>query len=163
MGSRTLFVAGPQDMKELNAFIRSLGMYMVSPGPDFKYSDDETVLGRCYVSPIPAGKLKVSGPKYIWYSEVLDPIIPLMRSVYNPPYIRPGDLYWNNDVRELAVQTKPTFQAISRWIRKNWPKPEGDDWHFGPEARRLVFEEGVIATSLVPGVTLTKVPVRSDE
>ena len=85
------------------------------------------------------------------------------RSVYRPPYITPGDIYWNNDVPNLATQTKSTFQKIARWVRKNWPKPENYDFHYGPEAMRLVFDEGIVATSMVPGVELIRVPVHSDD
>lgn len=159
MGSRIPFVAGPKDMKELNAFVRSLGMQLIPPGPDIEYSDDETLLGRCYISSLPEDKLESWGHKTRWYQETRNPIISFTRSVYNHPYIRPGDIYWNNDVPIIAAQTKFTFQKIARWIRKNWPKPEGDDWHFGPEAKHLVFEMGVEATSMVPGVELHRVSI----
>ncbi len=162
MGSRILFVAGPQDMKELNAFVRSLGMYLVPPGPNIEYSDDETVLGRCYISPVPKEQLQAWGHKTLWFQETLDPILSFNRSVYRPPYIRPGDIYWNNDNRDNAAKTKDTFRKISKWVRKNWSKPEGDDWHFGPEARHLVFEKGIEATSMVPGVTFNGVSVVPD-
>ena len=155
MGSRILFVAGPEDQKVLTDFIRTLGMYFVPPQADQEYTDDPSILGGCWISPVPAEKLHPwgrAGEPQVKYLDVLDPILRFTRSVYRPPYLRPGDIYWNNDVPALAAQTKPTFQKIARWVRKNWPKPEGDDWHFGPEARRLVFEEGVKATSLVPGV-----------
>jgi hypothetical protein len=162
MGSRILFVAGPQDMKVLNAFIRSLGMYLVPPGPEIEYSDDEAVLGRCYISPTPEAELSTTRRPPARYADVIDPLIAFTRSVYRPPYIRPGDIYWNNDVPALATQTKATFQKIARWVRQNWPKPEGDEWHFGPEAKHLVFEEGIEATSMVPGVTFNGVSVVSD-
>ena len=159
MGSRILFYAGPQDMKALNSFVRSLGVYLVPPSPEIEYSDDETVLGRCYISPVPKEKLRTWGHNTAWYQDALDPILSFERSVYQPPYIRPGNVYWNNDVRTLALQTKPTFQKIARWVRKNWPKPEGNDWHYGPEASHLVFEKGVKATSMVPGVTFNGMSV----
>lgn len=159
MGSRILFYAGPQDMKQLNAFVRSLGMYLVPPSPEVEYSDDETVLGRCYISPVPKEELHTWGHKTPWHQDALDPIISFERSVYQPPYIKPGDIYWSSDVKAFAGQTKPIFQKIARWVRENWPKPEGNDWYFGPEARRLVFEEGIEATSMVPGVTFNGVSV----
>jgi len=162
MGSRILFIAGPQDMKELNAFVRSLGLHLVPPGPEVEYSDDETVLGRCYISPMPAAELRVTRKSPHRYADVLDPIISFTRSIYLAPFIRPGDIYWNNDVPALAVQTKPSFQKIARWIRQNWPKPEGDDWHFGPEEKHLVFEEGIEATSMLPGVGLNNLSVASE-
>jgi hypothetical protein len=146
-------------MKELNAFVRSLGMYLVPPSPEVEYSDDETVLGGCYISPVPAEELHTTSKLPARYADVLDPIISFTRSVYRSSYIRPGDIYWNNDVPALAVQTKPIFQKIARWVRRNWPKPEGDDWHFGPEARHLVFEKGVEATSMVPGVKFNQISV----
>jgi hypothetical protein len=152
MGSRILFVAGPEDQKELTDFIRDLGMYLVPPQADQEYTDDPRILRGCWISPVPASELHTTRKPAGCYADFLDPILSFTRSVYSPPYLAPGDIYWNNDVPALATQTKPTFQKIARWVRKNWPKPEGDDWHFGPEARRLVFEEGVKATSLVPGV-----------
>jgi hypothetical protein len=162
MGSRILFVAGPEDQMVLTDFIRGLGMHLIPPQADQVYSDDPSILGGCWISPVPAQELhpwgRVGEPQ-VKYLDVLDPILSFTRSVYKPPYLRPGDIYWNNDVPALAAQTKSTFQKIARWVRKNWPKPDGDDWHFGPQARRLVFEEGVKATSMVPSVTLNWIPV----
>jgi len=162
MGSQILFAAGPQDMKELNAFIHSLGMHLVPPGPNVEYSDDETVLGGCFISPVRQDKLHTWGHKNIWYYDTLDPIIHFERSVYRPPYLKPGNIYWNND-KEMAVQTKPVFQKIVRWIRKNWPKPKGFVLYAGPQALKLVDQENAIITSLVPGVELIRVPVHSNE
>ncbi len=159
MGSYVLFYAGPQDLKDLNAFIRSLGLTLVPPGPEILYSEDETVLGTCYISLVPQDTLRSWGPITRWYSDAADPIISFIRSVREDQYISPGDIYWNSDVAVLARQTKPYFQTISRWIRSNWPKPEGRDYHYGPEASQLIFEEGLIATSLVPGVQLHTVQV----
>lgn len=162
MGSRILFVAGPEDQKALTDFIRGLGMHLIPPQADQQYSDDPTVLGGCWISLVPAEELHPwgkAGEPQVKYLDVIDPILSFTRSVYKPPYLRPGDIYWNNDVPALAAQTKSTFQSIARWVRKNWRKPEGDDWHFGPEAMRLVFEEGVKATHLLPDVALNRVPV----
>ncbi len=162
MGSHILFYAGPKDMKNLNAFVRSLDLYLIPPGPDVYYSDDETVLGSCFISPVQKEELRIWGEKIAWYQDSLDPIISFVRSVYQPPYLRSGDIYWNNDNRTLAAQTRPVFQKIGRWVRNNWTKPEGHDWHFGPEAMHLVFENGVKATSMVPGVEFNRVSLVAD-
>lgn len=163
MGSRILFVAGPDDIQALNDYIRSLGLHLVSRSTERSYSDNPLELAGCFISPVPADQLHTD-PRYpTRRSEAIDPLIPYLRSRLTPPYLTPGDIFWNNDVKRLAIQTKPTFQKLARWIRKNWPKPEGDDYHFGPQAMKLVFEDGVIATSLVPGVQVFQVPVYSDE
>lgn len=162
MGSRILFVAGPSDLEVLTNFIRSLGLHLVPLQSDQKYTDDSRILTGCFISPVPAHELQTWGNPSVRYSDVLDPILRFTRSVYSPPYLTPGDIYWNNDVPALAAKTKSTFQRIARWVRKNWAKPEGDDWHFGPEARHLVFVKGIEATSMVPGVKLTRVPVSPD-
>lgn len=162
MGSRILFVAGPEDLMELNSFIRSLNLYLVPPQSDQEYTDDSSILAGCFISSVPQQNLHTWGKPSVRYSDVLDPILAFSRSVHRPPYLTPGDVYWNNDVPALAAQTKSAFQKIARWVRKNWPKPENDDYHFGPEAKRL-FDEGTIVTSLVPGVGITMVPVHSDE
>lgn len=131
-------------------------MHLIPPQADQEYTDDASVLAGCWISPVPAHELHPwgrAGDPQVQYLDVLDPILSFTRSVYTPPYLTPGDIYWNNDAPNLAVQTKSTFQKIARWVRKNWPKPEGDDWHFGPEATHLVFEQGIKATSMVPGVT----------
>ncbi len=166
MGSTFLFYASPEDQKDLIDFIRGMGLYLVPPQADQEYTDDACVLRGCWISPVPAQKLHPwgrAGEPQVKYLDVLDPILSFTRSAYRPPYLIPGDIYWNNDVPALAAQTRATFQKIARWVRKNWPKPEGRDQYFGPEARRLVFEEGVKATSLVPGVTLTRIPVSAPE
>jgi hypothetical protein len=159
MGSRILFVAGPDDIKALADFIRGLGLHLVPPQSNQRYTDDSGFLTGCFISPIPADQLRTWGSPSIRYSDVLDPILSFTRSVYDPPYLTPGNIYWNDDVPALASETKSTFQKIARWIRKNWPKPEGDDWHFGPEATHLVFEKGIEATSMVPGVTFNGMSV----
>jgi hypothetical protein len=132
-------------------------MYLVPLQADQEYTDDPLTLRGCWISPVPASELRTTRKPPGRYADVLDPILRFTRSAYQPPYLMPGNIYWNNDKPALAVQTKSTFQKIARWVRKNWPKPEGRDQYFGPEARRLVFEEGVQATDMVPGVTLTRV------
>lgn len=141
----------------MSNFIWAQGLHIVPPNTSIRYSDDARDHPGCFISPIPSLYLRTWKGRY---SDVLDPILHMTRSVYEAPYLTPGDIYWNDDVPALAAQTRPTFQKIARWIRKAWPKPEGDDCYFGPEARRLVFEEGIQATSMVPGVTFTRVPVR---
>jgi len=162
MGSSILFAAGPEDMKELNAYIHSLGLYLVPPGPNWEYSDDETVLGGCYISLVPQQHLRLD-PRYPERFSARNPILMFTRSVYKPPYLRPGDIYWSNDSKEVGRQTAPVFKKIARWVRKNWPKPEGYVLYAGPDALQLVAQEKAIITSLVPGVTLTRVPVHSND
>ena len=162
MGSTFLYFAGPEDQKAMDEFIRSLGMHIVPPNPKFEYSDDPTVMAGCWISPVPASELRLPEKPPIMYSDVLDSIISYRRCRYTPPYLQTGDVYWNNDVRELASQTRPTYQKIARWVRKHWTKPEGYDQYYSPEAMQLVFEEGVEATSLLPGMKITRVPVYDD-
>jgi len=162
MGSQILFAAGREDMKALNAFVRSLDMYFVPPGPDIEYSDDETILGGCYISLIPKEQL-IRDQRYPHRYSSRNPILLFERPVYRPPYLKPGNIYWNNDNTEMAVQTKPVFRKIVGWIRKNWPKPQGFALYAGPQALKLVDQENAIITSLVPDVELIRVPVHSNE
>jgi hypothetical protein len=162
MGSAFLFYAGPEDQRALIDFIRSLDLHLIPPQADQVYTDDANILRGCWISPVPAHKLHPwgrPGEPQVQYLDVLDPIISFTRSAYRPPYLATGNVYWNNDVPALAAQTKSTFQKIGRWVRKNWLKPVGRDQYFGPQAMRLVFEEGIKATTMVPGVTFNGISV----
>jgi hypothetical protein len=76
-----------------------------------------------------------------------------------PFYFRPGRITQNLDVDRLAAQTKSNFGKIARWIRKNWAKPEDIGVWCGPEALELIRSRRLIVTDLVPGVTITYIPV----
>ncbi len=61
MGSRIHFAAGPEDMKELNSFIRSLNLYLVPLQHDQEYTDDSSILAACFISLVPREQLCISG------------------------------------------------------------------------------------------------------
>lgn len=77
-----------------------------------------------------------------------------MRAYFKSPYLVLGHIYWSNDVPSLAAQTKPYYQKLARWIRKEWEKV--GDFYFGSEAMRLAGK-GAELVNVLPGTTNIKI------
>ena len=160
MSNAILFAAVGSDVDALISYIHSIGLILVPdrPGP----RSAERLRGG-YLSPVLESELqtwrnpRLSHPAR--YSEVLDPLLSFNLGEVLPKHFRPGRITRNLDNDHLAAQTKLNFGRISRWIRKNWPKPGGMYDYCGPEAHTLIQSKGLIVTDLVPGVTTTYVPV----
>lgn len=160
MSNATLFAAVGSDEDALISYIQSIGLILVPdrPGP----RSTECVRGG-YLSPMAEGELqtwrnpRLSHPAK--YSEALDPLLSFNLGEVLSNHFRPGRITQNLDNDRLAAQTRLNFGRLSRWIRTNWPKPEGMHTYCGPEAHALIQSRGLIVTDLVPGVTITYVPI----
>jgi hypothetical protein len=87
-------------------------------------------------------------------SGATDPVMRFMRAYFKDPYLVLGHVYWSNDVPGLAAQTKPYYQKLARWIRKEWEK--AGDFYFGPEAKRLA-DKGAELVNVLPGTASIRV------
>ncbi len=103
----------------------------------------------CYLSPLPQNELHPYGEPKVLVSDATDPIMRFMRAYYKTPYLVLGHVYWSNDVPRLASITRPYFQQIARWIRREWRKPDGWDSYCGPEAQSLL-ESGAQPVNFLP-------------
>jgi hypothetical protein len=164
MSNAILFAAVGSDLDALISYIHSIGLILVPdrPGP----RSAERLRGG-YLSPVPESELQTwRNPRLNYparYCDVLDPLLEFNLGEVLPNHFRPGRITQNLDNDRLAAETKLNFGRISRWIRKNWPKPEGMYIYSGPEARDLIRSKGLIVTDLVPGVTITYVPIRPNQ
>ena len=67
---------------------------------------------------------------------------------FKDPYLVLGHIHWSDDVASLAVQTKPYFQKLRSWIKREW-EPYGD-LYIGREAKELVAN-GAQMVNVLPG------------
>lgn len=160
MSNAILFAAVGSDEDALTAYIESIGLRLVASCPNLSAQDRPR---GGYLSPMPEGSLQTwHNPRLGHpprYSEAIDPLLSFSFGEAIPPYYRPGRITQNLDNDRLAAQTKPNFGRICRWIRKNWPKPVGLYNYCGPEAETLIRSQGLEVTDLVPGITITYVPI----
>ena len=147
MGNRILFVAGPDDIRNLTSLIEGMGLHLVPNQLGQTYSADPMILKGCHISLVPQEQLHVEKRPPFWYSHALDPLLTFDRSCYSPPYLTPGEIRWIDDAPVVAEPVRLPFQKIARWVRKTWSKPKGNSWYYGPDAWRLVYEEGFLVTS----------------
>jgi hypothetical protein len=59
-----------------------------------------------------------------------------VRSYFKENYLVLGQIQWQTDVDSLAIQTKPYYQKLTRWIRKEWEK--NGSFYIGNEAKDLI-------------------------
>lgn len=153
--SRTiLFASTPKDEEQLIALFESLGLLRIPMVRELTPYD-----GRGgYLSSLAENELQVWGdpPRY---QDVLDPLLRFRFSDIQPGYLRPGRIEQNLDSDVMASKTRLTFDRIARWIRKNWPKPNGIFEYCGPDAANIIRNQGLMVTDLVPGTAITYVPI----
>ena len=89
------------------------------------------------------------GDPPILIAEVIDPMLDVVRAYDKDGYLVLGGVYWNNDYKGIGAKVLPFYRKIQRWIRKNWTKY--GDFYMGPEASRLVEEEGAQRVNFFPG------------
>ena len=159
MSNTIIFAAVGSDEESLIAYIESLGLQFVPGGPDY---GSEGRLGHGFISPFPESELRTGGPPGfpLNYYDVWDPLISFSFCKILPSHLRPGRITRNLDNPDLVEKTKLNYGRIYRWIKKNWPKNEiSSDCWCGPEARQLIESRGLVVTDLVPGTTITYVPI----
>jgi len=50
---------------------------------------------------------------------------------------------------DLAVRTRPKFQKLAAWVKKEWERLPGGGFYIGPEAKGLI-EKGATAVNVLP-------------
>ena len=160
--SRVSFYAGPADNRALTDFAKSIGLLLLSTKLGGTVDeDDSTAFPGCILSLVPASELRLLGKPPIYLGYPGDPVIAVLRSYCEPPYLVSGNIFWEDYGTEGTALTKPYFGKLSRWIRKNWSKRPDHAFYFGPDAARMVDEEGVIPSSLPPGLEIQYVAIPS--
>jgi len=80
----------------------------------------------------------------------------LIRGYYDKPYLVSGYIRWN-DFPPWCTQSKPYFDKLYRWLRKNWIRYER--WYAGPQAIELANRPETIVRSFPPGVEIKRVAI----
>jgi hypothetical protein len=162
MGRNIGFYCTQSDNDALEGFARSLGLHRVSPRIDM----DSPALpqdGRyCFLSVVPRSELHPYGQPRVRVSHAKDPMLIFFRAYFRDPYLVMGQLIWSDDSRELAKRTKPCFDELCRWIRKEWERlPEGG-FHVGPGAKQLMAAGAQLVNELPGQATFSIEMVRED-
>jgi hypothetical protein len=87
-------------------------------------------------------------------------LINFTRSYYDPPYLIAGRLHWSDDVEEFGGLTRPYFRTLGSRVRRHWRRRPEDGFYIGPDAERLVREEGAQLAYMPPGtpIEIIKIP-----
>lgn len=162
MGSSVSFYAAKSDIRALTEYAKELGLHLASINLGETVNEDDPSDGPfCLLSLMPVAELEPYGNPPTMIGKPTDPTIEFMRSYYEPPYLISGNIYWYNDVKETGQITKPAYSKLARWIKSNWEKRPDYSFYFGPEAERLVEQEGAIPTTFPPDVTIQQIGVPS--
>lgn len=162
-----LFYAGPADNEMLRRYIESLQLHVYEgqfelPGV-LRETSKDTFNG--FISFLKPEELHpYPGPaKNFSYriSTVTDPLIMWCPSYTmrheSKNYLIHGNLFLDfsdkTRIEELA-QGKRYFGQISRWIRKQWPPRHARGVCTGPDALRLIEQEGHIVQGLPPNIDI---------
>lgn len=148
MGSNVAFYCGASDSESLQDYALSIGLRVVPPTLDRGVDDDPVEGPFCYLSILDKDELSPYGDPPIKVSDATDPLIGFMRAYFKNPYLVLGHIYWSDDVSALAQQTKPYYQKLVRWIKKEWEKY--GDFYIGPEAKTLL-DKGAEMVNVLPG------------
>jgi len=157
MSSSILIFAGPADEAALRVHAFSIGLQLLHP---FAASMTDIDIKKAFQNPIQGGFFSflplsdlhpVAERDGLLY-DVIDPLIDYVRPHYIPPYLVAGQVLRNTDVPELAAQTKAYFLKLRKWVRENWRRREEDRYFIGPDAERILREEGARIAYLPPNV-----------
>jgi Pentapeptide repeats (8 copies) len=162
MRRQLMFFAGPEDDRALRGYIEAAGLHLVPEctNADPTRADEPRSRLLWTISLLPPNKLHPRGsPPRINCFE--DPVIEFMPSYYDPPYLIAGRLWWPEARLEIRELTKPHFLKVAFWIRNNWHVRPMDGLCLGPDALRLVRDEGAQLVSVPPGIPLEIIDVSS--
>jgi len=150
MASSIGFYCGASDNEALEAYARSIGLVLVPLSIDKPLVSSADVAPFCFLSLVPASDLHPHGDPPVRITDARDPLIGFMRAYFKDPYLVAGHIHWSDDVRELAARTKPIFQKLASWVRKEWERLPGGGFYVGPEAEGLI-RKGAITVNVLPG------------
>jgi|SRR6185369_123761 hypothetical protein len=150
MSSSIGFYCGTSDNDALEEYARSIGLVLVPPSIDKPSVPKADVGPFCFLSLVPASDLHPYGDPPVRITDARDPLIGFMRAYFKNPYLVAGHIHWSDDVRELAARTKPKFQKLAGWVKKEWERLPGGGFYVGPEAKGLI-EKGATMVNVLPG------------
>jgi hypothetical protein len=163
-GSRRsiLMLAGPEDDVAFRAYAKSIGLTLLHPhayrmtAEENERAFDDPKQGG-HFSFLPVDRLHRHPHPNIGLCDALDPLISYVRPCYVPPHLIAGQVIWYTDVDEMARQTKPYFRKLRRWVEANWKLREEDGCFIGPQAERILQEQGAKVAYLPPDVKIKTV------
>jgi len=158
VGRSVMFFAGPNDDCRIRERAGSLGLSVIPPRIDrigLEPLDGPGSASFWYFSCVAPQELHPYGEPKVRLSDALDPLIQYSRSVYDPPNLIAGRIYWSDDVPEMAAKTKRAFSQLAAWIRRSWERRKQDGYFVGPHANQLAEEEGVNFLYLPPDVEIS--------
>jgi hypothetical protein len=136
MGSHVCFFCGPSDANALEKFSVSLGLQIIPVLFEQSSVPLPIDMPHCFLSPVPKSALHPYGHPPLKVTDARDPLLSFSRAYFSTPYLVMGRIHWNNDVQSLASQTKPYFQKLKAWMKREWEKR--GDVYLGPEAAELI-------------------------
>jgi hypothetical protein len=161
MSRQVCFFTGSEDDRALRDYIKSLGLRLVPLRVDLdpKLEYEPSRYPGWFISLLPLEDLHPYGPPPQRVNCATDPLIEFRRSYYVPPHLIAGRVYWSSGLQEFRDLTKRHFLKIAAWIRRHWTQRSEDGFYIGPDALRLVREEGAQLAYLPPGVPIEVVQV----
>jgi len=148
MGSSVSFFSYESDDEELLKVIRGLGFHVVPPSVHFPITFppvDAAACPFCFISILDRSRLTPCGKNKDMISDAIDPLVELLRSYKKGDTLVAGRVFWSDDVRDLAVKTKPVYLAVTKWIKKNWSLRDSDGYYIGPSAAAFAESGGSLA------------------
>jgi hypothetical protein len=162
VGKNVPIFAGLEDDRNLRQYIESEELRLVPMRVDLdpRLVEEPGSYPAWYISFHPLEELHPYGSSPPVINCATDPLIEFTRSYYEPPYLIAGRIYWSDDNQKFGELTKRSFAKLAVWVRKHWSRREEDGFYIGPEALRLVREEGAIPVYFPPGTPIEIIRVR---
>jgi len=154
MPSSIGYYCGPSDLEALQSFAESLGLHLVSPRIEVETVSNPEDGPFCYLALVPKSALHPFGKPPVRVTDARDPMLAFMRAYFKTPYLVAGHIQWSDDVAALAAQTKPYFQKLREWIRREWGLLPACEFYVGPEARNLIAKGAQMMNALPGQATL---------
>mgnify|MGYP001442361105 CR=1 FL=1 len=163
MARNIAYFAGPDDDQEFWQVLLAFGLrplpYSLDELSKFPNWPQETHFGisGC-LSFLPVEKLHPYGNPPHFIGEATDPLIEFTRAYYHPPHLVAGCIHFD-PATEFVPETKPYFEKIYRWVRKNWKRI--GKCYYGPQAAVLATQKGTIVSDFPPGTKIRQVKVQT--
>lgn len=137
MSASISLFASLEDYQPLRDYALSLGLQLVPLLQGDSLPEDPAQKPFCYLSCVPESQLRTYG-KPPGYSYALDPLLLFQRPYFQEPYLVAGFIQWSTDSKAHAVVTRPYYQKLSRWVRREWNTAPDSIAHIGPAASVLL-------------------------
>jgi len=165
MSAQINFFASENDDRALCARAQELGLWAIpsdwkqdEPWPKALRPSEWRVCGLSAVEPSSLHPVEVlpRGSGWLRAGWATDPVLEFVRSAVSGKDIVAGRIWWSDYPPEFARQTKPPFQALQKWIRKEWKRRE-DGFYAGPEADQLIASVGYEPLYLPRGTVVEQI------